>query len=276
MISVISHSESFLYYGMSREKELFANDVVMFDYNKDGFKYRRFTVEKNMHPQIINTVEHDFTKEFPYEYMESDKGKERADMLLADFVENEFKAHVVSAVYLTGTGFYEDWMKKSLNYICARRRVFKGYNLFVKGACYRAMEKAGLVHYKDMLFKCYGRTQADIKLVVSDEKSDREIILSSAGTNWYEAGAKAQCIADKDATVEFVIESHITGTRKNLVLDIDEFPKRPKNTTRLEIVVKYLDENRCVFSVEDKGFGDFYKSSGKVVNYIANIKEYLQ
>lgn len=274
-ISVVSHSESFLYYGLSREKELFANEVVMFDYNKSYFKYRRFMVEKNRHPQIIDMVERDFTDDFPYEYMESDEGKAKADKLLTDFVQNEFRTHVVSTVYLTGTGFYEDWMKQSLNYICSRRRVFKGYNLYVKGACYRAMEKAGYVQYKDMIFKCYGRTWADIKLMVNRNEKTDEITLSKAGTGWYEAGAKAECITDGDKNIGFIIESPVSGISKGITIDIGSFPKRPPKTTRVEITVRYSDMDKCVISVEDKGFGDFYKASGRIVSYTVDMKEYL-
>lgn len=274
-VCVISHGESFLYYSLSREKELFANDVAMFDYNKYHFKYRRFNIARNRHPQIIDTLEEDFTDDLPYSMMDSEDGRESADKILAEFVKSEFRTHVVSAVYLTGSGFYEDWMKQSMPFICSRRRVFKGYNLFVKGACYAAMEKAGCAEYKDMIFKCRGRTYADIKLLVKHNGSDRELVLSKAGTNWYEAGAKTECITDGDTEVRFIIESPISGISRNISVDISGFPKRPAKTTRVGITIGYTEEDKCVLCVEDKGFGDFFKSSGIINRKVVDMKEYL-
>ncbi|MDE5782305.1 MAG: hypothetical protein K2I03_12650 [Lachnospiraceae bacterium] len=274
-VCVISHGEAFLYYGLSREKELFANDVVMFDYNRTYFKYRRFNIVRNRHPQIIDTVEKDFTKDMPYSLMESEEGRKNADSILSEFVKAEFRTHVVSTVYLAGSGFYEEWMQQSMPFICSRRRVFKGYNLFVKGACYAAMEKAGCAEYKDMIFKCGGRTGADIKLVVKHNGSDKELTLSKAGTNWYEAGAKTDCIADGDTEVRFIIDSPISGISRNVSVDLSGFPKRPPKTTRIGITVGYQEENKCVLCVEDKGFGDFFKSSGVVNRKVVDIKEYL-
>lgn len=274
-VAVISHGEAFLYYGMSREKELFANDVVMFDYNREYFKYRRFGIVRNKHPQIIDTIERDFTSDLPYDLMETEEGKMQADKILAEFVNAEFRNHIVSTVYLTGSGFYEDWMQKSLPYLCSRRRVFKGYNLFVKGACYAAMEKAGIIEYKDMIFKCYGRTWADVKLVVNHDGNDMDVILSKAGRNWYEAGAKADCITNGDTKVRFRLESPISGIGKNIELSLEEFPKRPPKATRIGITVGYSGESTCILSVEDKGFGDFYKSSGMRIRKAIDMKEYL-
>lgn len=274
-VCVISHGEAFLYYGLSREKELFANDVVMFDYNIKYFKYRRFNIVRNRHPQIIDMAEKDFTKDMPYSLMDSEEGKKSADRSLLEFVKAEFRNHVISTVYLAGSGFYEEWMQQTMPFICSRRRVFKGYNLFVKGACYAAMEKSGYAAYKDMIFKCSGRTVADIKLVVKHNESDKELTLSKAGTNWYEAGAKTDCITDGDTEVRFVIESPISGVSKNVFVDLSDFPKRPAKTTRIGITVGYTEENKCVLCVEDKGFGDFFKSSGIINRKVVDMKEYL-
>lgn len=274
-ITVISHGEAFLYYSLSREKELIANDVAMFDYNKDYFKYRRFNIIRNRHPQIIDTVEEDFTADVPYSLLDSEEGRRGADKIIAEFANAEFKKHVVSAVYLTGSGFYKEWMEQSLQYICSRRRVFKGYNLFVKGACYAAMEKAGCIEYKDMIFKCSTRTHADIKIMVKHDGNEIPVILSKAGKNWYEAGAKLDCITDGSSRVDFIIESKVSGVSRNVSVDLSGFPERPAKTTRIGITIGYTGKDKCVLCVEDKGFGDFFKASGKISKKVVDMKEYL-
>ncbi len=273
--TVISHSESFLYYALSREKELLMNDVAMFDFNSRHFYYKKFGILRNRKPQLIDTVERDFSDDITYDMLKEKEGKEKADELFFNFLQAEFKNHVVSAVYLTGAGFYEEWMAKSLDFICTRRRVFKGYNLYVKGACYAAMEKAGQIEYKDMIFKCSGRTILDVKLVVDNHGRQENIELSKAGSNWYEAGAKADCITDGDENVEFIIESPVSGIQKKCFIDISDFPDRPPKTTRIGITTGYINENQLCISVEDKGFGDFYQSSGLVKRQVIDVSEYL-
>ena len=274
-VTVISHSESFLYYAMSREKELLMNDVAMFDFNNEHFYYKKFSILRNRKPQLIDTVERNYSEDITYNMLKEDAGKEKADVMFFDFLQAEFKNNIVSTVYLTGTGFYEEWMKKSLDYVCARRRVFKGYNLYVKGACYAAMEKAGQIEYKNMIFKCSGRTLLDVKLVIDHKGRQDYINLSEAGMNWYEAGARADCITNGDENIEFIIESPVSGVKKKCIIDISGFPERPPKTTRIGITTGYIDEERLCISIEDKGFGDFYQSSGLVKRQVIDVCDYL-
>lgn len=264
-VRVISHTESFLYYSLAQDKTMWNNDVVMMDFNKNGFVYRRFTINRSRHPLIVDTVRKDFTNEFPYSIVDDEKAGNEADLVLAEFLKSELRKHIVTVVYLTGTGFYKDWYTQSLAVMCNKRRVFKGYNLSVKGACYAALEKMGKVSYKGMIFKCTGRTYADISIVVNHNDEDKEIKLSNAGGNVYEEGAYTECLLNEKKAVKFVISSPLSGIRRNAIIELEGFPDRPPRMTRVGIKVECEDENKCRISITDKGFGDFYAATGKVI-----------
>ena len=58
------------------------------------------------------------------------------------------------------------------------------------------------------------------------------------------------------------------GTReKQLVrVPLGDFPKRPEKATRITVSFSFTSDSRCHMMVKDKGFGEFFLSSGIVMN----------
>ena len=50
------------------------------------------------------------------------------------------------------------------------------------------------------------------------------------------------------------------------VVDISEIPFREGKTTRVSVSVSFVDSDRCNITIKDLGFGEFVKSSGKVIS----------
>jgi hypothetical protein len=101
------------------------------------------------------------------------------------------------------------------------------------------------------------------------------IVLSKAGTNWYEAGAKAEGILDNTDQIRLRFVSSLTKRERILNIDLRGFPQRPNKTTRIEVMLAYRNDSQCVIAVKDLGFGDFFKSEGNVVKTTINIEDYL-
>lgn len=275
-IRVIGHSEALLYYIINQKKEIWVNDVAMFDYSREHYIYRRVTQTRGNSSVTLKVDEFDLTGEFPYEYLKTPEGRNEADEKLKDFIEKEFRSHIVSAVFLTGSGFYDaDWIDKALPSLCNKRRVFKGHNLFVKGACYGIMEKLNILNQSEYVFQCTGRTAVDIGIVVWHNDRDMQLWCSKAGVNWYEAGAIVECILDDVKEVKVVVANPRTKMSRNVVLDLSEFPDRPNKTTRIEITVAYKNAKQCSIIIKDKGFGDLFKASDKIVRKNINIEEMI-
>ena len=56
------------------------------------------------------------------------------------------------------------------------------------------------------------------------------------------------------------------NTSYDEVVDISEIPFREGRTTRISIHVEFMDADRCNITIKDLGFGEFVKSSGKVIH----------
>lgn len=272
-IRVINHDEAFIYYTINQKKELWLNDVVLFDFSKKHFVSRRLHEIKSKTPPILVVDSEILSNDISYSLLDTEHGKRKADSRLLEYVQKEFKKNIVCTVFLTGTGFYDEWATDSLPEICSRRRVFKGYNLFVKGACYAALKKAKGITKNTHTFSCYGRTKAEIGLLINNQGKNMVISLSKAGTNWYEAGAEAECILDNVSKINLVIYSALESISTNYILDLDEFPSRPNKTTRVRITLGYINDDTFEIIIKDLGFGDLFKSSGRIIKKtISNSK----
>ncbi len=274
-IRVIGHSESFIYYNIFQKKELWINDVLVFDFNETRFTMRRLNLVRARTPQPIIIEESDYSREIRYDMLKTKEGRLQADSRFAEIVGEICSGHIVSTIYLTGCGFYEKWMEESVKVLCNKHRVFQGYNLFVKGAGYASMDMFGIGDAGNYQFVCSGRTLVNIGLEVIRDGRELPLILSKAGTNWYEAGARIQCIPDQTREVTVSISSPFSKNKKEMTLNLNEFPERPNKNTRIEIALSYKNDRQCIIAVTDMGFGEFFKASGKTVRQVLNIEDYL-
>lgn len=274
-IKVIGHSESLIYYMVFQKRELWVNDVIIFDFTKDQFLMRRLQTMRVRRPWPVIVEEKDLSDKFNYEMLETDEGKQRADEEFLKFVSDFCSKNIVSSVFFTGIGFNGKWMEKTVKYLCTKRRVFKGLNLFVKGAAFAAMSINGMGNADEYQFVCSGRTLVDINLQVNKDGKDVSVVLSKAGTNWYDAGARAEGILDNVNSVNIEIDSSISKKKEIVTLDLKDFPERPNKTTRIEVLLSYRSDRRLVIIAQDMGFGDFYKSSGAQVKKEINVEDYL-
>lgn len=263
-ITVVNHSESFIYYTLNQKRDIWINDVALFDFNGEHFTYRQLSIMRNRQPNIVTVREADYSGDIDMTYLDNDKNKQNADGKFLEIIRKEFYKQIISSVFLTGVGFYSDFAGDSLIELCSKRRVFKGYNLFVKGACYAALAKHDGKDYSDYIFRCSGRTKFTIGMMINHGGRNTGIALSNAGTNWYEAGARAECILDNVKSVQIVLNSPYGNCARNVRIDLSDFPDRPNKTTRVAITLAYINENQCDVMVEDLGFGEFFKATGMV------------
>lgn len=270
---VINHDEAFIYYTINQKRELWVNDVMLFDFTKKHFKYRRFHETKGRNPSVIEVSCEDYSEDIHYSLIDTEFGRLKADRLFTDIALRELKSHIVCTTFLTGSGFYREWGEEAIQKLCERRKVFKGYNLYVKGACFAALKKYDNTMPKKHIFQCKGRTIADVGLPISNQGKDMVIALSQSGTNWYEAGAEAECIVDDADGINLVIVSARDGHSYYKFISLKDFPERPNKTTRVKITLGYKNDTDFEIIVKDMGFGELFKSSGKTVRETVCIRE---
>lgn len=274
-IKVIGHSESLIYYMIFQKRDLWVNDVFIFDFTENQFMIRRLNTIRARMPQPIVVEEMDMSSKFSMGLLKTEEGKKQMDEDFLELLKELCGKYIVSTVYLTGVGFYEKWMEESVRFLCSKRRVFQGHNLFVKGACYAGISEAGLGRAEEYQFVCSGRTLVNIDLEIEKGEKNVPITLSKAGTNWYEAGARAEAILDGTSEIVFDINSSVSKMSKKVSMRLNSFPIRPNRTTRVEIILAYRNDSQCVVVVKDLGFGELFKSSGEIVREIINVEEFI-
>ena len=261
---VQSHSQSYQYYALSQSKDLWMNDVGLFDYDEDGLKYHQITINRKIHPFVVGVVDKDFSQTLSYKMLEGSVSGEKLEYIFENIANSILHKQIVSTIYITGKGFEGKWADNSLKELCAGRRVFKGQNLFTKGACYAARELSGEHNLDGFLF--YSNEMITSTLLISGyyNATHSEVVLAKAATPWYEIDHKMDLILDDVQEIELIIKNAVKGETTKYNMKLDGLPQRPKRTTRIEIRVKFLNKITALITVKDKGFGDLYPTTNRI------------
>lgn len=260
-LCLLSHTEAFAAYVLCNKKELWANDVSLFFMDKNKFFCQTMTVRREKNKSTVFVEEEDLSGLAKYTRLTSEKLIQEADEAFLQYLKEDYKTHIVSSVFFTGIGFYENWCKKCLAEICRKRKAFKGLNLYSDGAAASVL----LEKRTDLVLYCHGRTLVNIGVVRIENGEEKDYLLSEAGINWTEAEKRAEFLVDSTDCIKLAITSPFYPGRQILEISLEEFPNRRDKTMFLEISLIYENENNFEIAVEDKGFGDFYPSSGKII-----------
>lgn len=142
-IAFQSHMESYYYYMLYQPEELLAYQSALLIREKDQIRVFRMECNRRTTPVVVFIEENRFpfpTSGGPDEALEDGKRQE-LDLALLDVAGKVLEGRLIGSIFLIGDGFEQDWMKESLRYLCKKRRVFQGNNLFSKGAVYGMQER---------------------------------------------------------------------------------------------------------------------------------------
>ncbi len=272
-IKLQSCAESFAYFMLNENKELWEKGAQLFDFSSEGFYEKQLSLQKGAdNEEYVYVYEDEHNDEFTYGENESvqELMDEKLDTLFAEvFDENQ-----VSSVFFVGDGFEELWFEKTLHDISENTRAFKGNNLYAKGACLAGLRKSRK-DLKDLTIICDGRTKVTIAVEARYKGSMSIINLSRASVDWFDAGVVSDFILDNIKVIRFYITSLVSKERTYVDFDLSEFPQRPNKATRIEIEIRYLNDCECEISVKDKGFGEFFPASDTKIVKRLNMEGYV-
>ena len=119
--------------------------------------------------------------------------------------------------------------------------------------------------FKNVIMLLDNHVKCGIEIDISSYEKPMRFRLVRPGSNWYTAGRTVECILEDMRSITFKI---ITPENKyyDEVVDISEIPFREGKTTRVSVSVSFTDSDRCNITIKDLGFGEFVKSSGKVIS----------
>ena len=272
-IKLQSCAESFVYYVLEEDKEIWEKGAQLFDFSREGFFEKQLSVQKGPEGDLVYVFEktHD---EFSYQGMENYAYVDQLDEKLKELFQEIIQENAISSVYFTGEGFNELWFVKTLQEVSERARAFKGNNLYAKGACLAGFRRAE-EDKKDYNIICDGRTKATIAVEATYKGSPCILNLSKAPVDYYDAGLVTDFILDNITSIRFYVTSLVSRERTFVDFDLSHFPQRPNKTTRVEISIHYLNDCECEISVTDKGFGAFFEASGEKVVKRLNMEGYV-
>ncbi len=272
-----SHIESFYHYVLYQPKELWKNNVLIFDYSTH-LKSLHLECNKRTTPQVVFIR----SKEYPTiqrvlfadEEGQRNSQKKRLDEAFLQIVEEETDGNMISTVYLLGDGFKESWASESLRTLCRNRRVFQGNNLYSKGACYGAVERLTPGEEgKSHVYLGKDKLKANIGMKVLRRGEDSYFAILDAGSNWYEVTADFEIILESGNIVDFLITPLTGGNMTDRQIVLEGLPERDDRTTRLGIHMEMSAVDQAVITIEDLGFGELFPSSGKAWTQTISLTE---
>ncbi len=263
----MSEQESAVCYALSRPKELWKLDVLFFDFTEEHFLCRRLHRDQKAGELLLELIETDYSDYFKIALLETEEGRQRADQNFLELLMQQIIRPPVSCVYLIGEGFCqkENWAVSALKYLCSRKRVFLGMNLYTKGASLSAYDhiSKGLMDTVTMRMK--GCIPVSIGVRVYRKGGRHLLNLVKEGKNWYHAKAQMEGILDGAAELFFVITRQGVSGKLEYRLPLSAFPYREPKMTRVEVSLSFLSEGEAVLHVADLGFGQYAESSGTVI-----------
>lgn len=257
---VQTDEESFCSYVMHQPREIHTHHVALFSYEEQELKGTLLLLNQKRQPCLAR-VEASEDWEIPGM---QEFSREEKDVYFGGLIRRVFDQKIISSVFLMGDGFEERWYEKSLQFLCAGRRVFAGNNLFAKGACYRAAENAGAQPLQPYLFFGADKIPCNVGIAVREGQREGTHVLIPAGANWYDAKAECEVILYDKPVVDLLF----LPIRGDVVLKesilLDGLPERPRRATRLKIEVSFTGTAQCKIQIWDLGFGELYPATDLV------------
>ncbi len=261
-----SHTESFYYYMIRQPEELWQARTLLFEYQKDFVRIYHMECNKRTMP-VVAFIDSEEVPISAYEPMPEEEGlrEEKLERLDEEFLQvAEEACHncVVSSVYLIGENYSEEWMKKSLRYLCKGRRVFQGNNLYSKGACYGMMERLHTSEIgKTHVFLGNDKLKSNVGMKILRRGEESYYALLDAGVSWFEAQQTLEFYIQEGNSIELVITSLIGKGSKRVMIVLEEL----KGTlSRLKLHLYLQDENKLIAEVEDMGLGELREATHQV------------
>ncbi len=265
-ITVISHSDAFVYYTMAQSKDMYTNMAALFDLSDESLSFYRMKAIRGMNRNSVVAEGSDLEESFRTGILKTEAGSELGDRIMTDAAKRCLGSDIYSSVMLTGKGFERtDWAKNFLELICRKRRVIYEIGLFAIGAA----EYAGMLSEgRAVPYQIFSDTSiaAEISMQFSFGERSSKLVLVPAGQAWYDAGAYVEVVPRGQDYIDIEIEPvDKFSVKKEARVPLDSFPRRPDRCTRASVELSFSDADTMDITVKDLGFGELFPSEDAVI-----------
>lgn len=270
-------SECLFSYIIHQPREMRCYEIGVIDLSENFLKFYHIQMNGKTKP-VLTTIDEMTDPDYVIrEDFSSVKEKEsflcEMDERLAKVMEEFLNNRLVTVFYLTGKLFDKEWCPKTIKIICKNRRVFGGSNLYSRGACLLGMEKIKPdSEPKEYLYLGKEKLKADIGIVMASEGSPVKKRVIEGGVNWFEVKEEFLFMPDEDGKLPIVISP--LGEKKERIVPVilPAMPDRDIKSIRFQCQLTMKSVDELVVEVEDTGFGEFYKPTGKRYREIISLR----
>ncbi len=260
---VADRGQSYVYYVMSQKKELWVNQVGMFDFRDSRITYYQMQADRLKRPAIVKVTEKDYS-DYAQLFISGEQTDEEKSSIFEGMVHGAIHGQIITSLYMTGAGFENDFAADVMKKLCVGRHLFKGDNLYVCGACYMARELGGEQRLDDVVYLGEDIVTSDLTIQVYADAQERELPLVRAGTAWYHIEKEMDLIPDGDQELAVCIKNVVTKKQSVRLIPMDGILGRTERRARVGIQIRFSGPDRCIMTLRDKGFGEFFPSSYRI------------
>ena len=265
LIQFMGKEESFFYFNLHTDMTLWKNQVYLYEMEDNQLKSYHLSLNRQTKP-IVTLIEKIEYKELPVfeEGPRTEQEKAFLDQMFLECIMSDMENKIVSTVYLIGEGFHGEWYQKSIRFLCSKRRVFLGNNLYSKGACYALLDKMEPTELSaSYVYLGTDKLKANVGMEILRQGTPSYFAILDGGNSWYDSRNEWDMILEEDNRLIFKI-----------------IPLNGKNVAQTEIILHGLQNGKsplCRIHAEsymetptrmklkfwEKGFGEFYPSLGQ-------------
>jgi len=163
---------------------------------------------------------------------------------------------MVSCIYASGRGFDNNFADQVLVKLASGRKVYKGQNLYAKGAGYIA-KTLGDGEAPQVILLDPGMVPVSLRLKVYTDGKEQEIELVSPMTPYEKACISKDLILDGADRLEFRTIDVRTDVKSKFDLSLEGLPLREPKMTRIRLSLNFTGAYSCRIDAKDMGFGSY-------------------
>lgn len=270
VVSFMSHEDCFYQYMIHQPEEMWIHDVLLYEYRADGIRSFCMNMNRNTRP-VVAFIESERFPQMKMTEVSNMKAEQKAaffrqlDDAFLEIAREQCEGRTVTSVFLLGDIFSKEWCRESLRFLCKNRRVFQGNNLFSKGACYGARERVlPSTLSRDYVFLSEEKLKANIGIECNRGQEKAYQPLLDAGTSWFEARREIDFILAKNNRLPLTVTPLDSGRPRIAEITLEGLQVRGNRTNRVGLSVFMEDADTVAIEVTDKGFGEFFPSTGQI------------
>ena len=258
-----THRESLFCYTLNQRKDLWSHKVALFEYEESKISSYMLETDYGTRPALVTVTPGEALSLENRKRLDGEEWNRERDERFLELIRHTFAESNVSSTFLVGDSFDKTWAVNSLSFLCRKRHVFQGRNLYTKGACYGACQRLGVIKTLDgYLYKSEDMVEYNISMEMEIRGKLTNYLLIGAGVNWFDAEHTCEFMLDETVEIVIYAKSMMGGTVSGYTIGLKNLPKRPARTTRLQMKAAFTAADRCRITIRDLGFGEFFPPSG--------------